>query len=267
MLISVLDIARKILALANPLLWHALFRHNFECMTRANQQQEKQHVIQLRGINYSPRQIPDPSRNGNPCKTVELIRKDFEMLVQLTKEFHLYSLAECSQAEIIIPIAREMGFKLFLNIWVDGSRTDDPEGSFYHEMKKLEFLLDQNLIDSNTILAFSVGSESYHRHETNMDENLFYLEIVREKLRGQQQNDFESIPLTITDIDKTYSTFDNLLSAVDFASVNAFPFFDDGYGKESSDGAVDYLIERVIDPLVEKSYNVGKFLTLTETGW
>jgi exo-beta-1,3-glucanase (GH17 family) len=173
-------------------------------------------------------------------------------------------LGECSQAETIIPLARDMDFRLFLNIWVDGSPLDDPGGSFSLEMNKLDFLLDQNLIDSNTILAFSVGSENYYRQETSMTQSLSYLEIVQQKLKSHS---IEKIPLTITDIDKTYMAFDNLFEAVDFASINAFPFFDSNYGQKDAEGAIDYLIGNSIKHLAQKSREIGKLLVLTETGW
>jgi exo-beta-1,3-glucanase (GH17 family) len=221
--------------------------------------------LKLRGLNYTPRKGPASLNEKDECKSVDQIRSDFKILVQITDRFHLYALSECSQAELVLPIAMEMGFKVFLNLWVDGSPFDDPNGSFANELVELEHLLDKKLINSTTVMAISVGSESYHRHETTIEENIAYLNIVKAKLQNRNASD---ILLTITDIDKTFMKYPKLMAAVDFASINAFPFFDTAYGKKKSNGAIAYLIHYILDPLLDESKKAGKQpLFLTETGW
>ncbi len=254
--------------LLQPLRGSKQHYYNRSHHDHSHDHQNKTVPIKLRGLNYSPRQGPD-SWGKDKCKSVEKIRSEFRILTQLTDKFHLYSLAECSQAEIIIPIAKEMGFKLFLNLWVNSVPLDDPSGSFTIEMNELDSLLDKGMIDSNTVLAISVGSESYHRRETTIDTDILYFNIVKDKL--QMKTETKHIPMTVTDVDKTYVEYPELLSAVDFASVNAFPFFDPAYGREDatvdSSRAVDFLTKTLLSPLFNECVKVGKPLYLTETGW
>lgn len=228
-------------------------------------------IIELRGLNYTPRKGPESLNNiAKECKNSTEIHSDFQILTQVTKHFHLYALLECNQAEIIIPIAKEMGFKVFLNLWVDGTPLDNPDGSFTRELIELEHLLASGVINKSSaeekgvVMGISVGSESYHRHQTSIEENIAYLEIVRDTLYRYNISD---IPLTVTDIDKTFMQYPILMEAVDFASINAFPFFDPAYGKRSADRAISYLNTVILDPLLEEANKDGKLLYLTETGW
>ncbi len=170
---------------------------------------------------------------------------------------------------MILPMAREMGFNAFLNIWVDGSKPfNNPNGSFATEMHEFEYLLENNMIrnynESGGVMAISVGSESYHRHEVTIDENIAYMDIVQTKLH---EYNITGIPLTITDIDKTFMMYPHLMSAVDFASINAFPFFDIAYGKKKANRAIAYLNGKILEPLLAEANKIGKSLFLTETGW
>lgn len=221
--------------------------------------------MKLRGLNYTPRKgssfLHDIEKE---CKNESEIQSDFGILSQITDYFHLYSLAECSQARIILPIAKKMKVKIFLNIWVDGSPINSTTSSFAEEMRELDYLLVNQMIDTTVVKAMSVGSESYHRHETTIQENISYLTIAKNNLHV---HNFTDIPLTVTDIDKTFMAFPDLMEAVDFASINAFPFFDTAYGKRSPEGAVFYLKSKILQPLLDESNHMGKSLFLTETGW
>ncbi len=184
----------------------------------------------------------------------------------MTKHFHLYALLECNQAEIIIPIAKEMGFKIFLNLWVDGTPADNPNGSFTRELIELDNLLASGVINKSSaeeegvVMGISVGSERF----SSIEENIAYLEMVKDTL---YRYNISNIPLTVTDIDKTFMQYPDLMEAVDIASINAFPFFDPAYGKRSADKAISYLNTVILDPLLEESNKDGKLLYLTETGW
>ena len=221
--------------------------------------------LKLRGLNYTPRKGSSSLNDiEKECKNESEIQSDFHILSQITDYFHLYALAECSQARIILPIAKKMNVKIFLNIWVDGSPINSTTSSFAEEMRELDYLLVNQMIDTAVVKAISVGSESYHRHETTIQENIAYLAIVKDNLHV---HNFTDIPLTVTDIDKTFMAFPDLMEAVDFASINAFPFFDTAYGKRSADGAVNYLKYEILQPLLDESNRMKKSLFLTETGW
>lgn len=229
------------------------------------QKQETIEYVKLRGLNYTPRKGPESLHDiQKECKNATEIQVDFNNLSQLTDYFHLYALAECSQARTIIPLAKKMGMKLFLNIWIGGSTFNSPTSSFALEMRELDYLLENQMINTDIVKAISVGSESYHRHETTIEENISYLRIVRDHLNRHNITD---LPLTVTDIDKTFMQFPELMEAVDFASINAFPFFDTAYGKKEADGAVSYLNQQILDPLLDESRKMRKGLFLTETGW
>lgn len=145
--------------------------------------------LQLRGLNYSPRRIPDLTSSSS-CKNITQIRLDFEILSRITDSVHLYALSECAVAEDILLLANETGLRLFLNLWVDGF-----EGSlFKQELKTLDYLLKSRLINPDRVMAISVGSESMYRGEVTLEQNIEVLSIVRSKL---QQYDAD-IPTTIT---------------------------------------------------------------------
>lgn len=251
-----------------PLLLPLSLIHNYRYMLYRHHKKHQQKTIEylkLRGINYTPRKGPASLNDvQKECKSITEIQADFDILHQLTDYFHLYALAECSQARIIIPIAKRMNVNLFLNIWIDGSPLNSTTGSFASEMHELDYLMENEMINADVIQAISVGSESYHRHETTIEENIAYCAIVRDSLN---RHNITNIPLTVTDIDKTFMQFPELMEAVDFPSINAFPFFDPAYGKKKANGAISYLIHDILDPLIEESHRMEKPLFLTETGW
>lgn len=275
------------------------FQNNGTSKGKESKEQQLQvKSIRLRGLNYSPRQGPD-SWGEYKCTPTQRIRSELLKLSKLTDKLHLYILTDCDQARLLIPLARELGFKIFLNMWVDANPL-----SFQREFEELEYLMQHNLLcyheydhhhqhnyhqnhlkhrsanrgDQNVVMGISVGSEMLYRGEVSRAQGLAYVNQVRNLLLRSHDDTTSNnemvnkskcgIPVTITDIDKVYAWHNSsLVVNVDFCSVNAFPFFDPKFsGQSAKDGAVDHLLH-CIDPIMNEARRLNKSFFLTETGW
>jgi hypothetical protein len=133
--------------------------------------------IQLYGLNYNTRQGPDWG-DWDKCKSLSTIYSDLTLLKLLTNRLRVLSLTDCDQGNLVLSIAKQMGFQLWLGLWVG------PDDSVFAQEKiALQKLIDQNrLSDDGTVLGITVGSEAIYRKDAtvqkmihNMNEGVYIL--------------------------------------------------------------------------------------------
>jgi glucan 1,3-beta-glucosidase len=124
--------------------------------------------IQLHGLNYNTRKGPD--WDWDKCKTRQEILTDLTMLSRFTTRIRLLSLTDCGQGELVLSVARELGLQLWLGLWVA------PQDFVFQEEKgELIGLLERNMIDTDTVLGITVGSEAIYRNDTTVDQVIGYM--------------------------------------------------------------------------------------------
>ena len=208
--------------------------------------------IELFGLNYSPRQGPD--WDPKKCKPRSAIVQDLTLLQTITSRVRIYSLTDCDQGRVVLSVAKELGMKLWLGLWV----SDIPK-TFAAEQKEFEAMLEEGLLDDATIIGVHVGSEAIYREEVTAATAIANMEEIKAVL---VKNGKPDLPVSIADIGDIYEANPSLLAAVDVVSANAFPFWE----KKDADTAVDYLIERLRSTTIPAS-RAGKTFILSETGW
>lgn len=124
--------------------------------------------IQLYGLNYNTRKGPD--WDWDKCKSRAEILTDLTMLSRLTNRFRILSLRDCGQGELVLSVAKELGLQLWIGLWVA------PEEFVFEEEKgELAGLIERGMLDTDTVLGVTVGSEALYREDatiTQMIDNL-----------------------------------------------------------------------------------------------
>eukprot|EP00934_Nitzschia_sp_Nitz4_P004102 Nitzschia sp. Nitz4//scaffold370_size15137//12376//13898//NITZ4_008897-RA/size15137-snap-gene-0.29-mRNA-1//-1//CDS//3329549580//4092//frame0 len=207
--------------------------------------------IQLHGLNYNTRQGPD--WDWDKCKSDEQIRKELTLLSRVTNRIRILSLTDCYQAAAVLPVVKELGMQMWLGIWVG---TD--ENVFDWELSELKNLISQGLVDEDTVLGVSVGSEAIYREDTTVDQMVDNLNEVYAALLDVGMD----IPVAIVDVAPEYSASAKLRSAVNVTMTNTFPFWEG----IDIDGAVADLQED-LEWLLQLPESSGKPFILAETGW
>lgn len=175
------------------------------------------------------------------------------MLSRITDRVRVLSLKDCGKGEQVLSVVKELGMKVWLGLWVGPD-----EFVFDEEKEELTRLLEAGMIDSDTVLGISVGSEAIYREDVTVDEALVFMEQVRDILSTYNVN----LPVTIVDIAPVYSNSAELRSAVDVIYTNTFPFWE----ATPIDNAVDELASD-IGWLLDLPESQGKPYVLGETGW
>lgn len=205
------------------------------------------------GLNYDRRQAPD--WDPTQCKTRDQVFADVKAIAEIANSVRVYDISvrpNCHTRDLL-EAAKQAGITVALGMW-----TGKEEQAFEAELADLENLLQNNLIDDN-VVGIHVGSEALHRRDYSADTAVKYLKRVREVMATYGQTD---LPLTITDtLDKYYSN-PQILAAVDYASVNVFPFWEKVDVRVGTAAMLDKL--RALRTQAEK---LGKQVVLGETGW
>eukprot|EP00934_Nitzschia_sp_Nitz4_P001458 Nitzschia sp. Nitz4//scaffold369_size34440//17//1180//NITZ4_007837-RA/size34440-processed-gene-0.20-mRNA-1//-1//CDS//3329549350//1458//frame0 len=207
--------------------------------------------IQLHGLNYNTRQGPD--WDWDKCKSHTQILKELTLLSRITNRVRLLSLTDCYQGSMVLEVVKELGMQMWLGLWVGLD-----EGVFQWELSELKSLLSQGLIDTDTVLGISVGSEAIYREDATVDQMIDNLNQVYAAVLEAGMD----IPVTIVDVAPEYSKSAKLRSAVNVTMTNTFPFWEG----IDIDGAVDDLQED-LDWILQLPESSGKPFVLGETGW
>ncbi|CAJ1947717.1 unnamed protein product [Cylindrotheca closterium] len=208
--------------------------------------------IELHGINYNTRQGPDFA--WDKCKSMEQIRTDLNMLSRVTSRIRILSLADCGQGDMVLTAAKELGLQVWLGVWIS-----EFEYVFEGEKGALFNLINNGLVDENTVLGVTVGSEAVYREEVTAETIIDYMNQIRGILAD---GGLSGLPVTITEIAPTYSQYSNLRSAVDVIYANIFPFWE---GININGAIADMVTD--LDWVMNLPESAGKELIIGETGW
>jgi glucan 1,3-beta-glucosidase len=219
----------------------------------------QQHIVQavpvqLYGLNFEVRRGAD--WNPNKCKSREEVSRDLSLLSRLTNRFRILSLTDCGQGELVLDVARELGLKIWLGIWVS-----EDEAVFLYELAVLQDMLDRGLID-DTVLGISVGSESIYREEVTANQIIGYKDQVKQVLVDSGKGDADIFPVAICDIAPTFQYNFGLISESDIVMTNSFPFWEG----VNINRAIERL-ETQISPISNFAATENKQVILGETGW
>ena len=129
------------------------------------------------------------------------------LMKRMTSRIRVLSLTDCGQGELVLDVAKELGLKLWLGLWV--SRSDS---IFLQEKAALESMFERNVIDDDTVIGITVSSESIYREEVDVEEAIDYKDQIRELVTD---SGFPDMPVTIVDIAQTFQKSPVLTQAVD----------------------------------------------------
>ncbi|EIE75827.1 hypothetical protein RO3G_00531 [Rhizopus delemar RA 99-880] len=131
-----------------------------------------------------------------------------------------------------------------MGMWID--KTD----SFLQELVSLKKLVSDYNVQN--IEAIIVGSEVIYRGDVSSDQLTEYINQVKEVVHP--------LGIQVTTSDVYYKFEPNVVSAVDFIMMNAFPYWE---GTNISE-APNTLFEHYMHV---KSLSNGKVVRISETGW
>ena len=211
--------------------------------------------IMLKGVNFVARKGPESASVEDRCKTQEEIEMDLTLLKTMAEKFRLLALDDCDQARMSLIAAEKLQMPFYLGVWVNNNDTrHENDIKYFQKMVEDGLLTDQPLI-----LGVTVGSEAILRGDVSVTKNIAIMKEVQKIIKDANL----TLPISITTIDHQYRANSELLEAVDFMSVNVFPF----WGKSPIDGAVAGSIGNGIGGLTETAEKAGKPFVISETGW
>lgn len=124
--------------------------------------------IHLYGLNYNTRKGPD--WDWDKCKSTTEILKDLTLLSRITTRLRLLSMTDCGQARMVLQVAKQLNMQLWLGLWVA------PEDYVFEaERDELRNLLQEGLIDTDTVLGITVGSEAIYREDATVEQMIDHL--------------------------------------------------------------------------------------------
>lgn len=179
--------------------------------------------------------------------------RDLTLLKRLTSRIRILSLSDCGQGELVLSVAKELGLKVWLGMWIFHE-----EDVFELEKTFLVDFLRRGLFD-DTVLGLSVGSESILRRDVTATENIQLMRDVKTILLSFDRPD---VLVSICDIAPMYEFYRELVDEVDIVVVNSFPYWEG----IDIDGSTDYLMDE-IGPIARRAGRRDKTFIIGETGW
>ncbi|KAF0687024.1 Aste57867_21207 [Aphanomyces stellatus] len=208
--------------------------------------------VMLSGINYNPRKGQDWDPWDLKCKSADEVRLDLQTISSITKDIRLYSMNDCNQVELVLPIAKELGLSVWLGLWVDNHNT-----TYVAEKETLKRHIKSGLVDAS-ITGLHVGSEAIYRKDVTVWEALDYFWEIKNMVNQAGLH----FPVTIADVGDTYAGHPELFSSVDVVSANAFPFWEN----HTIDDCIQYFWMR-LGPVIGMANVYNKKIIISETGW
>uniref|UniRef100_K3WMY3 glucan endo-1,3-beta-D-glucosidase n=1 Tax=Globisporangium ultimum (strain ATCC 200006 / CBS 805.95 / DAOM BR144) TaxID=431595 RepID=K3WMY3_GLOUD len=209
-------------------------------------------TTKLYGVDYNIRSGPDWAPDATKCKSADVIAAELAKLKQITDIVRLYSMTDCDQAAVVLPLAIKAGLKVSLGIWVG------PENqTFDADKARLEELMVQDgLITTENVEAIYVGSEAMYRGDVNATVAIENIKAVKSLCTSKSLD----IPITLADTTEAIIKNPSTIAAVDFVSPNVFPFWD----RITPDKAPAQLYGK-LEKLMKLTK--GKEIVIGETGW
>jgi len=154
------------------------------------------------------------TKMGNgACKTQQDYLDDFKAIKASSGSTLVrgYAASDCGMASVILPAAKESGFKVVFGIWAD------LESSFNKDLKAITDVAQQY---SDTIYAVTVGSETLYRGNFTGPELASKISTVKSKLP-------KGIKVGTADSWNRFKdgTGDAVIAVADIIMINAFAFW------------------------------------------
>ncbi|KAG0164391.1 hypothetical protein DFQ28_010346 [Apophysomyces sp. BC1034] len=188
------------------------------------------------GLNYGV--------NPDACPTVDSLKSDFSKLKQYTNRIKTFSLSACNQGDLALQATEELGMRMYLGMWIDRPDTFDQEMNALNNV-----LAKHNLSNVDGIV---VGSEVLYRGDTDAASLVNYINKVKALVKPKG--------IKVTTADVYYKIPPEVVQAVDFVTMNAFPYWE---GVTVDQGA-NTLMEHYQSVI---SIAQGKPVIIGETGW
>ncbi|CAK4768022.1 unnamed protein product [Aphanomyces euteiches] len=160
--------------------------------------------VKLSGVNYNPRKGADWEPWDRKCKSTEEVELDLRAISLITDNIRLYSMNDCNQVELVIPVAKEVGLKVWLGMWIDSYNTSYPA-----ELATLKRLINNGVID-NDVTGLHVGSEAIYRQDVTIAKAIEYFYEVK----GTTTAANLTFPITIADVGDVYAGHPELFQVV-----------------------------------------------------
>ncbi|CAO3621962.1 unnamed protein product [Cunninghamella echinulata] len=180
----------------------------------------------------------------NNCPPSQTYVSHFNAIKKYTNRVRSYSLSVCNQGALALEAAHSTGMNIYLGMWVDRPDT------FQNELKALKNLLANH--DLKNVEAIIVGSEVLYRKDTPPSDLANYIKQIK-SIVGPHG-------VSVTTADVFYTFTPDVIDAVDFVMMNAFPYWE---GVEINDAATTLF--QHYDSVV--SVAKGKKVKIAETGW
>ncbi|KAI7860020.1 glycoside hydrolase superfamily [Circinella umbellata] len=182
--------------------------------------------------------------NKDDCPTLDKMKKDFEVIQKYTNRVRTFSLHVCNQADLALQATQELGMDLHLGMWLDRQDTFDLE---IQALKDL--LAKYDFSNVNSIIA---GSEVLYREDADANTLTNWIKEVKQVV--------EPKGIEVTNAETYNKLSPEVINAVDFVSMNAFPFWEGN------------TIEQGINTLADhyettKAMAGNKRVMISETGW
>ncbi|RHY10532.1 hypothetical protein DYB30_003798 [Aphanomyces astaci] len=208
--------------------------------------------VKLSGVNYNPRKGADWEPWELKCKSAEEVELDMRAISLITDNIRLYSMNDCNQVELVMPLAKAAGLKVWLGMWVDQHNT-----TFFAERDTLKALIQKGVIDSS-VTGLHVGSEAIYRNDVTVWQAIDYFWEIKNIIVNANL----LIPVTIADVGDVYAGHPELFHVVDVVSANSFPFWEN----RSIDECITYFYRRMGN-VIGMARVFNKQIIIGETGW
>ncbi len=199
---------------------------------------------QFKGVSYSPSHLYTET-DKNERVTEELLRQDLEQLVKHTKRVRTYTV---SYGHDRIPyIAKELGMKVSLGIWLGGDET-------WNEAEITKAIRTIN--DNPTVIdRVFVGNEAVGvRAELTAEEVTAFIKRVKRAITNKK------IEVGTAEVWGTWLVHPELAKESAFIGIHLLPYWDG----ISYDRSMDYITDTYA--LIQKKFP-GKKIVIGETGW
>jgi exo-beta-1,3-glucanase (GH17 family)/cellulose synthase/poly-beta-1,6-N-acetylglucosamine synthase-like glycosyltransferase len=194
---------------------------------------------QLASVSYAPfASSRHPDSGERP--TAEQIRADLKAIAPYTRAIRTYSAT--GGAELIPPIAAELGLKVTVGAWIDKNQDRNE--------REIRSALNLARRYSN-VEAIFVGNEVLLRTDMGVDDLIKIIQRVKKQ---------SPVPVTTGDIWSEWLDHPELASSVDFIAAHILPY----WGGTDAGRAVDSAIE-TYDKL--RRMFPGKRIVIAEFGW
>ncbi|KAF7728022.1 hypothetical protein EC973_006787 [Apophysomyces ossiformis] len=188
------------------------------------------------GLNYGV--------NRDACPTLDNLKRDFSTLKQYTNRIKTFSLSVCNQGDLALQATQALGMRMYLGMWIDRPDT------FQQELDALNAILAKH--DLSNVDGIVVGSEVLYRNDADVASLVDYINKVKTLVKPKG--------IKVTTADVYYKFPPEVVQAVDFITMNAFPYWEGVAVEQGASTLMDHY--QYVVGIAQ-----GKPVIIGETGW